>query len=129
MASLYLDEDVIEAFAIPLRGCGNQVTTTPAEGRKGTRDHEQLWFAAQREWILITVNRWEFESLHGAWLLWGVPRPHAGIILLHQLSEGGLEEVGREIDDLATDPDAFFAARTRAARSRPTIDPRGSMVN
>ncbi len=78
-------------------------------------------------------NRWNTERVHPAFvLLSSSTRPRhrpAGIILLHQLSEGGLEEVGREIDDLATDPDAFFAARTRAARSRPTIDPRGSMVN
>ena len=129
MASLYLDEDVTEALAMPLPDHGHQVTTTTAAGRKGTRDHEQLWFAAQREWILVTVNRRDFESLHGAWLLWVVPRQHAGIIILYQPSEGDLGEIAREIDGLATDPDAFFAAQMRAARSGPTVNPRGTMAD
>ncbi len=124
MASFYLDEDVTENLAAPLHGRGHSVTTTTAAGWKGTRDHDQLWFAAHNEWILITVNRRDFESLHGAWLLWDVPKSHAGNILLHQPSEGALAEMAREIAGLATDPDAFFAAR-----SDPTVDPRGTTVN
>jgi hypothetical protein len=128
-AAFYLDEDVTEALATPLRGRGHQVTTTTAAGRKGTRDHEQLWFAAQRGWILITVNRRDFESLHGAWLLWSVPRSHAGIIVLYHPSEEELEAIAQEIDDLATDPAAFLLARSRVGRSGPTVDPGGTMAN
>ena len=125
----YLDEDVTEALAIPLRGRGNQVTTTTAAGRKGTRDHEQLWFAAQRGWILITVNCRDFESLHGAWSLWGVPRSHAGIILLHHPAEQELERIAQEIDNLANDPSAFLSAQAHTARSGPMVDPGGTMLN
>lgn len=128
-AAFYLDEDVTEALAIPLRGHGHQVTTTTAAGRKGTHDHEQFWFAAQRGWILITANRRDFESLHGAWLLWGVPRSHAGIILLHPPAEDELGKIALEIDGLATDPAALLLARARSARAGPTVDPGGTVEN
>lgn len=129
MTAFYLDEDVTESLAIPLRGRGYQVMTTTAAGRKGTRDHEQLWFAAHNAWILITVNCRDFESLHGAWLLWGVLQQHMGIILLHQLSEGELERIAGEIDDLVAAPDAFIVAQAIAAKSGPSVDPGGTTVN
>ena len=94
----YLDEDVKAAIAEQLTVRGVATHTTQGEGRKGTRDHEQLWFAAQREWTFVTNNRRDFRELHGAWRLWQVPRNHAGILVLVQGM--GAAEAARVIAEL-----------------------------
>ena len=78
-------DEVTEDLAEYLRGFGHTVTTTTEAGRKGTHDHEQPGFAAAQRWIMITVNRRNFESLHGAWVLWSVLQSRAGIIILHDV--------------------------------------------
>jgi len=128
VAVLYLDEDVTERLVIPLHAHGHQVVTTTDAGRKGTRDHEQLWFAARLGWTVLTVNRRDFESLHGAWLLWEVAQLHAGIILLHAMAEADIPRIAAEIDALLTDAGAFFAAHVQGDKL-PTVTPVAPTVN
>ncbi len=66
MVSFYLDEDTPEFLAELLTQHGHFATTTTREGRKGTRDYEQLWFAAECAWVFVTLNRKDYELLHGA---------------------------------------------------------------
>ncbi len=103
MVMCYLDEDVKVAIAEQLVARGVTTRTTQDEGRKGTRDHAQLWFAAQRGWTFVTNNRRDFRELHGAWRLRQVPCDHAGILVLAQGMEAA--EVARVIAELcATQP-------------------------
>ncbi len=67
MAAFYLDEDTPEALAQLLAHAGHTATTTTHATRKGTQDYEQLWFAATRGWIFLTLNRKDYTLLHGAW--------------------------------------------------------------
>jgi hypothetical protein len=88
VGAFYLDEGLALAIATELRALGHDATTADAEGRKGAPDEAQLWFAAQRGWIVLTHNGADFHLLHRAWIRWGVPRPHAGILVLEQLPTG-----------------------------------------
>jgi hypothetical protein len=36
---------------------------------------------AQQQWTLITQNGVDFQMLQRAWLLWGVPQAHPGILV------------------------------------------------
>jgi 3-mercaptopyruvate sulfurtransferase SseA len=82
MVAFYLDEDTPEALAQTLVGYGHTAMTTTQADRKGAKDYEQLWFAAMRGWVLLTLNRKDYMLLHGAWKHWGVDRQHAGTIIL-----------------------------------------------
>lgn len=76
MVMCYLDEDVKVAIAEQLVARSVTTRTTQDEGRKGTRDHAQLWFAAQRGWTFVTNNRRDFRELHGALaIMAGAVRP------------------------------------------------------
>ena len=104
MAAFYLDEDVPEALASLLNGVGHHATTTRTEGHKGVPDHAQLWHAALHSWIFVTLNRRDFLLLHGAWLHWGVPRRHAGILVLPHVPRASLPTAAAAIDALVADP-------------------------
>lgn len=88
MAQLYLDEDVPVAVAALLAAAGHPARTTVAAGRLGRWDAEQLLYAADQGWTLVTHNRRDYHALHEAWLTWSPrwqdPRPHAGILILDQ---------------------------------------------
>ena len=79
-ADLYLDENVHVGVADVVRGHGYQVSTARDEGMLGKSDSEQLAFAAEREMVLITHNRADFEDL--ARLYFEEGRTHWGMILV-----------------------------------------------
>lgn len=88
MAQLYLDEDVPVTVATLLAAAGHPARTAVAVGRLGRWDAEQLLYAAEQGWTIVTHNRRDYHALHEAWLTWSprwrVPRPHAGILILDQ---------------------------------------------
>ena len=88
MAQLYLDEDVPVAVAGLIAAAGHAAQTTVALGRLGRWDADQLAYATDRGWTIVTHNRRDYHALHEAWLTWSPrwrePRPHAGILTLDQ---------------------------------------------
>lgn len=114
MVAFYLDEDTPEVLARLLALDGHSATTTTQTNRKGTKDYEQLWFAALQGWVFLTLNRKDYMLLHGAWQQWDVARSHAGIIVLHHLTEAELTPIAAEISDLVQRPREFFAMQTLA---------------
>lgn len=78
-AELYLDEDVSALVAELLRARGFDVQTTQEAGRKGTRDEEQLAYAAGRRRALLTHNRDDFARLAEDFFAAG--HRHHGIII------------------------------------------------
>ena len=77
-ARLYLDEDVHVRIARIVRGHGFSVRTTRGENMLGATDKEQLAFAAERDLVVVTHNRTDFEEL--ARQYYEEERRHAGII-------------------------------------------------
>lgn len=108
MVAFYLDEDMPEGLAPWLADRGHFATTTRTEGRKSAPDYRQLWFAADRNWIVLTVNRKDFIALHGAWLLWshewGVQPEHPGILVLPAVLRREYERTADTIDAHVRDP-------------------------
>lgn len=86
MAQFYLDEDVPVAVASLLSAAGHPARTTVATGRLGRWDADQLLYATDRGWTLVTHNRRDYRALHEGWLVWSSrwrePRLHAGILTL-----------------------------------------------
>ncbi len=119
MAAFYLDEDTPEVLAVPLERLGHIVTTTTQANRKGTKDYEQLWFAATPGLIFLTLNRADYTLLHGAWQHWNVARSHAGIIVLHHLTKEDLMPIAEETSNLVRHPREFLAMQ--ALIDRPTF--------
>ena len=109
MAAFYLDEDAPEDLARLLAVRGHFAVTTRAEGRKGVSDERQLWHAAERGWIIVTMNRRDYRLLHGAWLLWThewrIQSPHAGILILDHLLPADVPRAADTIHDLVHDGD------------------------
>ena len=54
--NVYLDNDVTVRVAPLLDIHGFEVVTTAQRNRRAAEDYEQLLFAAQRDWILVTPN-------------------------------------------------------------------------
>ena len=77
--SLYLDEDVDVLVAELLRARGFSVQTTLEAGRLGTRDPDQLAYAASQGRAFVTHNRADFEALAKGYLEAG--NPHWGIVI------------------------------------------------
>jgi hypothetical protein len=89
--ALYLDNDVTLRAVPLLLAQGHRVETTAGHNRRAAGDHEQLLFAAEHGWILVTHNWEDFKLLQGAWQLWShswdvAPR-HAGILVVEQAGE------------------------------------------
>lgn len=107
MAAFYLDEDVPEDLACLLTARGHFATTTRIEGRKGVPDERQLWYAAERGWTIVTMNRRDYRLLHGAWLLWthewNVQSQHAGVLILDHLLPADVPRVIDAIHDFVRD--------------------------
>jgi hypothetical protein len=84
--SFYCDEDVPVGLAPLLIVAGYPTRTTRGVGRLTAWYADQLLFATEQGWTLITHNRKDFHTLHDAWLHWSPrwqdSRPHGGILTL-----------------------------------------------
>jgi hypothetical protein len=89
MARVSIDNDVATALAQILTAAGHPAVTARGQGMDAADDDEQLLFAAQHGWVLVTHNRGDFELLHKAWwrwsAAWGVSVHHAGILVIEQI--------------------------------------------
>lgn len=110
--NMYLDEDVTERIARPLRGLGHAVVHANEVGRKGRTDPQQLAYASAHGRMLVTCNRKDFIMLHEAWTLCphglggrqqGV---HAGIAIVPNSSRISDTELASIIDQLAREVEA-----------------------
>jgi hypothetical protein len=106
VALCYVDEDVTEYIAPPLRTRGHDTRTTTEAGNKGFKDPRQLAFAAREGRVLITANRFDFILLHEAWLRWSrdweaeARAVHAGILIVPSGSGKLAERLAHEVDRL-----------------------------
>jgi hypothetical protein len=79
---VYLDECVDCELAPRLVQRGFVVTTAAAQGMVGASDEEQLAYATQHDWVILTHNRRHFQREHHEYVR--QHRPHSGIIILPQ---------------------------------------------
>lgn len=88
MADIYLDSDVSTQFVGVLVSHGHRARSARDEGRESARDPEQLLFAAERGWMIVTHNKKDYRLLHVAWQVWSAAwrtsQRHAGILILEQ---------------------------------------------
>ena len=75
---IYLDEDVHTFIAQALRLRGWQALTTEEARRRSTTDLEQITFATDHEYAILTYNIRDFPRLHHEIVTRG--ETHAGII-------------------------------------------------
>jgi Domain of unknown function (DUF5615) len=92
---LYTDEDVTDRLAALLRERGHGAESALEAGTIGLSDAEQLSFAANRDWTILTYNRKDFSVLARQWQDSG--REHAGIVVSRQLSRRQIGELFRQV--------------------------------
>ena len=76
---LYLDEDVDSFIAVLIRNRGFVATTAREESRLSLDDSEQLAYATERKWAIMTHHRNDFLALANEYYASG--RSHYGIII------------------------------------------------
>jgi hypothetical protein len=79
---VYLDEDVHSYIAEALRLRGWQTLTTPVAGNQRATDIDQITYATQNSYSILTYNVTDFPRLHSEILASG--GSHAGIIVATQ---------------------------------------------
>lgn len=84
--TLYLDHDVHLYFVAALRRRTYEAHSTQECGNRRLSDEEQLGFAAERNWTLLSYNIADFHVLHRKWMV--QRKTHAGIILAAQFDPG-----------------------------------------
>jgi len=77
---IYLDENVSILVAKTLRARGFKVVTTDDASRKGLSDSEQLHFAVEKGFAIVTMDRVDFESLANEYFSSG--KNHSGIFIV-----------------------------------------------
>jgi hypothetical protein len=83
LITIYLDEDASwRRVLTEWRAAGGSMWATGELGRMETPDEEQLAFAHERGWVLLSCNVEHFTRLHTLWSRDG--RSHSGIIVLSQ---------------------------------------------
>ncbi|MFB6152043.1 MAG: DUF5615 family PIN-like protein [Haloarculaceae archaeon] len=100
---LYCDESIWVPVADGLRQRGWTVHTARGEGRLGDPDREQLRYAVENDWVLVTFDD-DFLSLVESEGL-----DHAGLIFVQQ--------AGRRVGDAVKTIDAHLEARDGDDRS------------
>ena len=76
---LFLDEDVHKFMASALRQRGWEALSVVEAGRRSINDPEQLAFAADEGYSIVTFNAHDFARLHSQYAEQG--REHFGIIV------------------------------------------------
>lgn len=115
MATFYIDENVSYLLEGFLRDYSHTVISTHDEGREGSPDPHQLFYATERGWVLITHNANDFILLHDAWHLWTyrwqVSHRHAGIVIAPQTRGYTLSVIAAHIHTLILFHDIFDVRR------------------
>ena len=85
-AVLFLDEDVDTDLVAPLHAKGYEAHCVRDMGLLHLSDPEQLAFASERGWTVVTHNTAHFKYWHGQWLQEN--KAHAGIIVSKRMEIG-----------------------------------------
>lgn len=83
---IYLDEDVHPLIAHALRLRGWTALTTVEARRQGTSDLQQIEFAAENDYVLLSYNVTDFPRLHYEFI--GAGNHHCGVIVATQENPG-----------------------------------------
>ena len=89
---IYLDENVHVLIARIIQSHGFKAVTTQEVGRKGTSDPEQLQWATEQGYAILTHNRTDFEELAAEYFASG--KIHCGIIIL---ADNSPQEIARRM--------------------------------
>lgn len=81
-ARVFLDEDVDLIVGDIVRSRGFETLSTRDAGRKSKDDRDQLGFAAENGYVILTHNRNDYLRLAVEWFETG--QTHAGIIISAQ---------------------------------------------
>lgn len=92
--ALYTDEDITDRLAEQLRQRGYTATSAASVRTIGLSDEEQLTFATEHGWTILTYNRNDFLSLARHWHDAG--REHAGVVISQQFSSREIGELLRQ---------------------------------
>lgn len=99
---IYLDENVHVLIAKIVRSHGFKAITAQEAGRKGASDSEQLKYASENGFAILTHDRVDFEELANEYFVSG--RNHCGIIIL---ADNSPQEISRRtiavLNDLTAD--------------------------
>jgi hypothetical protein len=95
---LYTDEDITALLAPLLRERGYGAESALGAGTVGFSDENQLAFATNCRWTLLTFNRDDFTELSHLWH--GTGREHAGIVISRQFSRHEIGELLRQVCNL-----------------------------
>jgi len=85
-AKVYLDEDVHPLIADALRLRGWEALTTIEAGRQGSTDEQQVEYATENGFVILSYNVTDFPAMHYRILADG--KTHAGIIVATQENPG-----------------------------------------
>ncbi len=77
---IYLDENVHILIAKIIQSHGFKALTTQDVGRKGASDSEQLEYANEQGYAILTQDRVDFEELAAEYFAMG--KNHYGIVIL-----------------------------------------------
>lgn len=83
---VYLDEDVHPLIADALRLRGWDALTTVETGRQGSTDKQQIEYAAENGYVILSYNVADFPGMH--YQILAVGEHHSGIIVATQDNPG-----------------------------------------
>ena len=95
---IYLDENVHVLIAKIIRSHGFKAVTAQEAGRKGINDFEQLKYASENGFAIVTQDRIDFEELANEYFASG--KNHCGIIIS---SDNSPQEISRRIITILND--------------------------
>jgi len=93
--SLFTDEDVADELSKALRSRGFEAMSATEAGRREADDEDQLAYAAENGYAILTYNQAHFSQIAAEWARTG--REHAGIILSQQFSTRQFGELLRRV--------------------------------
>ncbi len=95
---IYLDENVHVLIAKILRSQGFKAVTTQEVERKGASDPEQINYASEQGYAILTHNRTDFEELAKDYFDAG--KNHCGIIIA---ADNSPQEIARRLAAVLND--------------------------
>lgn len=95
---IYLDENVHVLIAKIIQSHGFKAVTTQDVGRKGASDLEQLEYANEQGYAILTHDRVDFEELATEYFASG--KNHCGIVIL---ADNSPQEIARRMISILND--------------------------
>ena len=89
---IYLDENVHVLIAKIIQSHGFKAVTTQDVGRKGASDPDQLEYATEQGYAILTHDRTDFEELAAEYFTSG--KNHCGIVVL---ADNSPHEIARRL--------------------------------